>query len=379
MAVMIWAWLILSYLSLFILGFSDNLRGPLFPEILKHFQISDTKGALFFSLTSLVSFLFSLMAIPILNRMSFLRLLQWALVMMSMALLGFSQAPDFAWFLGAAALLGAAMGFMGVAQNSLATRAAPRHLRGQVLSGLHSMYGLASFIAPLIVGIGLEKGRAWNDYFILASLLALAVVLLSFALPKVNPTSQVEEKDHPGAPVPKSLSLWLSLMIGFYVIAEILVGTRLSLYSIREYHISSAQASQHVTLFYLGLLSARIAGIFIRWPGSSIFQLATSLIISLVGYGLGLYVSPWFFALTGLGMSIFYPTSLAYASQFFPKSEGVIFSLIMAAQSILIVSMHLGVGFVSDLWSIKVAFHLGLVFLLIAAFCLWRVEVEKSR
>lgn len=379
MARMIWSWLILSYLSLFILGFSDNLRGPLFYEIINHFQVSDTKGALFFSTSSLFAFTMSLLAIPILNRISFLRLLQWSLFMMALAMLGLSQAPNYIWFLASSAMMGGAMGFMAVAQNSLASRACPPKVRSRVLSGLHSMYGLASFMAPLLVGIGLQKGRIWNDYFILASFLAIFVAVLTFFLPKANPITHEEDKDEASAPAPKRIAFWLSFMVGFYVIAEILVGTRLSLYTIREYGITTAEASRYVTFFYLGLLAFRLAGVFVKWPGSYMAQLATSLLVSSIGYLLGLYAHPAFFALTGLGMAIFYPTALAYATQFFPRGEGVIFSLITAAQSILIVTMHLVVGYVSDQTNLKTAFHLGLLFLAVAAVCLWRVEVEKPK
>ncbi len=379
MAAMIWSWLILSYLSLFILGFSDNLRGPLFYEVIQHFQVTDTVGALFFSVSSFLAFLCSLLAIPLLKSMSFLRLLQLALVIMALGLFGLSQAPHYTLFLVSVGAFGGAMGFMGVAQNALASQAAPEHLRSQVLSGLHSMYGLASFMAPLSVGLGLGRGLSWNDYFVLASAMALLVLIASFFLPPAR-AEIIEKNSSPPQPFrQKRLALWACGMSGFYVIAEILVGSRLSLYAIREFGLTTAEASQHVTGFYLGLLSGRIAGIFVRWPSTYRNHLAYSLAISFIGYILGLYLNPWFFILTGLGMSVFFPTVLAYAASCFRGREGVLFSLITANQSIMIVTMHILVGAVSDWYDIKWAFHLGLMFLVLSALSLWRFEVEKNR
>ena len=49
----IWPLILISFASLFVFGISDNIRGPLFPEILKEFNISDSMGSLMFALSSL--------------------------------------------------------------------------------------------------------------------------------------------------------------------------------------------------------------------------------------------------------------------------------------------------------------------------------------
>jgi len=157
------------------------------------------------------------------------------------------------------------------------------------------------------------------------------------------------------------------------------VSSRLSLYSIRELGLSSEQASRFVTGFFLGLLSGRVFATFVPFPGGHVRQLFVSLSLSFITQVLGLTWSPWFFVLTGLSMSVFYPICGAYIASLFPGQEGTLFSWAMAAQSLLIVVMHVGIGAITDLWGIQMAFYFGLMFLGLSGLSLWRSEVERNK
>jgi FHS family glucose/mannose:H+ symporter-like MFS transporter len=50
-----WA-IFFAFLSLFLLGLADNIRGPLFPEILQFFFVSSSKGSWSFATTSGAAF-----------------------------------------------------------------------------------------------------------------------------------------------------------------------------------------------------------------------------------------------------------------------------------------------------------------------------------
>ena len=47
-------------MSLFALGLVDNARGPVFPDILKEFSLTDTVGSLFFLVASFASLVHNL-------------------------------------------------------------------------------------------------------------------------------------------------------------------------------------------------------------------------------------------------------------------------------------------------------------------------------
>lgn len=374
--------LVICYLSMIVLGMSDNLRGPLFFDILKTYQISDTLGSLLFSGSAIMGFLSCLASIPILKKISYTQLLSFSLFLFTIGLWGMSQSPNFYTLIIFTGIMGSAMGFMGVAQNSLVALA-PQKYRVKAMSGMHSMYGVASFLAPLFVGIGLNLGLQWQSFFLIVGFLPFLLFLSSFFWIRDNSLGNLEENriethQPKNNRITKKIVLACGLL-GFYVIAEILVGSRLSLYSIREFGISSSEASRYVTGFFLGLLSGRLYGAFFKWPGSFSKQLLASLFLSFLTLILGLYINPWFFILTGLCMSLFYPVCSSYMAQLFRGQEGVLFSYLIGIQSLLIVIMHVVVGRVSDWVGLKWAFHMAFLFLIISAICLWRIEVENRK
>jgi FHS family glucose/mannose:H+ symporter-like MFS transporter len=371
--------IILCYLSMLVLGFSDNLRGPLFFEILKSYGVSDSLGALIFSASSICGFFTSLFSIRILKKLTLNHLLSLSLFLFAVSLFGISQSHEFWLALCFFGLMGASMGFMGVAQNSLVSMTDAK-IRIRAMSGLHAMYGLASLLAPLAVGMGLQKGWHWSTFFQIAACLPFVLFVSSFLWVKKRKLKDTVVSEKPSHQLKFNSSVfWACGLLASYVIAEILVASRLSLYSIREFNLSSSEASRFVTGFFLGLLSGRLLGAFIKWPGTFQTQLFVSLLASFIFTGLGLYMSPWYFILTGFAMSVFYPVCSSFLAEKFRGHEGVIFSYANAAQAISIVVMQSVVGWISDYQGIRYAMHLTFLFLFISLICLWRLSFDRHK
>ncbi|MFN9066427.1 MAG: hypothetical protein ACK5V3_04315 [Bdellovibrionales bacterium] len=87
--------IVLCYLSMLVLGFSDNLRGPLFFEILKSYGVSDSFGALIFSGSSVCGFFTSLFSIRLLKLLTLNHLLSLSLFLFAVSLFGISQSHEF--------------------------------------------------------------------------------------------------------------------------------------------------------------------------------------------------------------------------------------------------------------------------------------------
>lgn len=375
-------WLCFAFLSMFVLGFVDNIRGPLFFNILQDFKLTDLQGAWFYSASSLMGFFASLLSVYFLKKFHLLQLLVFSIIVMSAAVLGIGFFENFYLFLMAAGGLGISMGFMGVAQNSSISFLTSKETQSKAYAALHSMYGLSSVLAPIVVGLGLSAGWHWRDFFTVSAV----AIFIFFIIALISPFPQWA-KDHRTTPAPEKntirglgrVSIFMSLSLAFYVIAEILIGSRLSLYTIRELGLTAEQASLYVTGFYIGLLLGRVLAIVVKYPGPYRYQLYVSMTLSLITMLAGLYHNPWWFSLTGFTMSGFYPTFVVYLSDIYQKRIGVMMSLVIAFQSFSIVMMHQIVGFVSDLSGIRMAFHIGLVFILLSIFFLWRGEVERQK
>ncbi|MBX2986897.1 MAG: MFS transporter [Bdellovibrionaceae bacterium] len=365
---------ILAYLSLFAYGLGDNIRGPLYPEILRAYELSNTAGSWVFGLSSLAGVLGSLASHAFFRRWDRVRTLNFSLVVMAFSLAGMGLAPDFFWMLAACAGFGFSMGLISVCQNALASVGAPEHRRRQILGGLHSMYGLASLLAPMLVAVLVPWTGSWRSPFLMAAAVtALLAVWTLWKLPR-EPEETLHKGSHRsargGPPPRRAEQLWVSVILSCYVVAEILIGTRLALYLRRESGADLESSSLAVTMFFVGLLAGRLLMAVLPGTGSLRRILAGSLIGSISLLILGLQGWTWGLILSGLAMAPFYPVVVAFIAQQIPRHIDSTMSWALTLQSFMVVVMHVLVGWLTDehgihaaLWTGPAVLAVSLIFL----------------
>lgn len=366
---MVWPFIILSYFSLFIFGLTDNLRGPLFPEILKTFEVSDSFGSWMFAISSISGVISSYFTRHLLRRFDRMSVLQGGCLAMILALIGLAWAPHFYVFLGFCMLLGLSLGIIGLIPNVLVPLGAPSSLKQRLLAGLHAMYGLASFCAPLVVAqVGGMTGN-WRYVFVVAILGPLSLLLYSIHSSHANlhkkPQPRLEEHKHKAR---KFLGpqVFLALMVSFDVAGEIMISSRLALYMRREWNFDLQQSSLYVTYFFIAMLVGRSLFAFVHFKQSVRTLLSASIILTIVTGFAGLYLHPIFLALTGFTIAPFYPLSISFISGEFPGELDDAVSYMMATDSLMLVLMHLSVGSLTDLFGIHQAMLVGMGFFAIS-------------
>lgn len=368
---MIWGYIVLAYLSLFALGMADNVRGPLFPEILKSFSISDTQGAIYYATSSFCGFFGSLLVRALLQRWSRVRTLQFSVVLMTVGLVGMGLVSDFRWMLVFSGIFGASLGVVGVVQNVLVSEGSLPQKRQQMLSGLHATYGIASLLAPLAVAAISSWLGSWRYVFLIVSVVPGALLLGSAfwrdpqgqkkgeaKVPRVSSPVQ-SSRDHFG-------QIYLAVTFAFYVLAEIMVSTRLSLYTRRELHLDLQESSFYLTGFFGCVLAGRLLFTFFHFKWPLRHMLSVFLVSSAACISLGLTGHPLFLALSGFFMAPFYPLAMAYISGHYEKNMDSAISYCMAIQSFLTVAMHGVVGYLTDQHGISAALWVGPLALLVS-------------
>ncbi|MNJ94692.1 putative transporter [compost metagenome] len=360
---MFWPYIIISYLTLFTFGLCDNIRGPLFPEILKHFAVSDTEGSTIFAFGAAAGFFGSLATRALIARMNRIQLLRLAAALQLMALLGLAFSTHFSVFLIFSILFGWSLGSMGFLPNVLVNIGAPPQHRQRALSGLHSMYGCASFLAPLLVAGVAWSGFDWRMSFILCGILPLSLLLYSLKVPAFCPSPE-EEPQNTRPSGFKSLKarkpqLFLALMMSFYVVAEILISSRLALFMRREWGFDLEQSSLYLTAFFACMLVGRVIFIFVSFSRPLVFQLSISLLATALSMTLGVFGHPGFFVLSGLTMAPFFPLAVAFIAAEFPEDLDSAMSFLIAADFLMLILMHLSVGYLTDLFGISRALLVG--------------------
>jgi len=369
----IWA-LVFAFASLFTLGLADNIRGTLFPEILNQFQISNTLGSWLFATSSGAAFVAGITSTTYLRRYTISSLLFTGVLLLTvgLAIMGFSI--NFNWLIAGSMFLGLGIGYMGVSQNLLVAESAEGKDRSKALSGLHGMYGLASFIAPLLAATTTKAYGNWSGAFYVVAVVGVLFLITQLLItphpkftvhsPKVNP-DEVNKKR-----VSKKALTMVSFFFGFYVVAEILISSRLALYMRTYYEMDLVQSAQYVTLFFLFLLVGRVSFAFIHLPFSLKSQLNGFLIGTLVFLVMGLKLHPFFLALSGLTMAPYYPLCVSYISEISGDLSRTFLSVAMSFQSLAVVAMHLGVGYMTDHYGLAFAFGVGILALVISIVCL---------
>ncbi len=370
----------MTYLSLFGLGLTDNLRGSLFPEILKTFALTNTQGAWFFILTSSFAVLAGYSTHAISQKFSTLSVLKTGVVFMGLGALLIYMASQFSFLLIGCAVLGIGFGFLGVTQNVIITEVTSPPITKKVLSGLHSMYGFASFLSPLLVSTFAIQSISWRYLFLGASLIifliAIGALTLSAPLPSKDNVFKKPPRER-GIFIVESEKMFFATILSSYVAMELLISTRLTTYLTVTYQWPLEWASNYLTYFFIALLLGRLLFSFFHPPISTKKTLLISLMGSLLLIAFGLRIDPLYLSLSGFFMAPFYPLAMALLAELFPQKISSTVSLSISMQSAFVILMNLLIGILSDHYGIATAMYASLFFGGLSWFLLMRLPSKE--
>ena len=185
------------------------------------------------------------------------------------------------------------------------------------------------------------------------------VLLGSFLKGRKGLEKEEKKSIHEVGALDKGKVFRLAMAFSLYVVSEILVSSRLSLFLRRDYNYDLAEASRALFVFFVFLLAGRLVSSFIHWGNSLRQALLWSLLSTGIILSLGLMVNPWFLVLAGLTMAPFYPLAISFMSEVFPGHVQSVIGWAMSLQSLCVVSMHVGVGRFSDSFGLAAALWLG--------------------
>jgi MFS family permease len=376
----VWPFIFLTYLSIFCLGFLDNIRGPLFSEILKAFALSDGQGAWFFTVASIFSLLGSVISYFIANNTDRIRGLRLSLLMLFLGGITISLSLNIFMLLLGAAILGIGFGLSGALQSVLVTIGASSHRRQQFVTGLHAMYGLASLLAPLLAASIMRFTSQWRWVFVVSSCFPLFVILYTFFF--TPDLFHRAKKHHDEVKIKTKIitfdKLFLAIILGIYTMVELMVSTRLSLYLQRKYFFTLERSSLHLSYFYLVFLFGRLVFSIKKFNFQLKDQIAILLLISVCTLTVGIALEPWFLIISAFFMAPCFPLCITYISEKYKHDLDSTMLVAFALQAILVVCMHIAVGYLSDIFGLDRVIWIGPFFLLVSFFLLLLYEKNKT-
>lgn len=350
--------LLAAFSSMFVFNLANNIQGPLFPEILNAYHLTDQVGAIMFALNCAGSTLGALLSRSWLRRFSRIATLQHSIFGSVLGFVVMGVAPTFWILVFGATMVGFFGGMMSVIQNTLGAIASRPERRTQVLGGLHAMYGIASFLSPLLVTVVVLWSGTWRAPFFVAAVPLIGLLIWSW--------QHFKKADHV-APVAKSVgffqvsrqTVWLGVAIAGYGLAEAVMTSRLSLFMRRVQGQDLTVANSYVTGFFICMLLTRLAMIARPFHGPVRGPICFLLFGAGALFAIGLIGDPRLLMVSGLLMGPTYPLMVNFLRQEFGEHLDGIIGWVLTVQGAFTVAMHLSVGWLTDATGLRMAMMIG--------------------
>lgn len=356
-----WNMLILAYISLFMMGLIDNSRGPVYPDLLKTFSFTTAQGSLIFSIASGSGLIINITSRYWLKWVGAAWGIHFSLAFMFLGTILMGASPSLplstSMLYIASFILGIGLSGCGIAMNILVGQGAPEKYRRRAFAGLHSTYGIASFVAPFFIFLTLKMNYLWNQYFIILSFIPLLFIILMIPITPNKKDQSSEALKQMLAPFNLAKRLPYAILFGSYVASEVLVSSRLVLVMQEVYNYSEKVSGQMLSLFFFCLTAGRLTFAFLPITKiRSTTLMYSSLIGAILLYLLGYFVSPWFYPLTALSMSFFFPVGIDWLSERFPQHSNFMTATAMTSIGFALIIGHFTFGEIAKVISIQAAF-----------------------
>lgn len=368
-----WHSVAFAYTSLFLYGLLDNIRGPIFPDLLKKFDLTNLSGSYYFSLNSLVFMASAGLAPLILKKMGYLLVFRVALILIFLSQIIAALAPGFSWFLVSSILMGSGVGVISVMQNIWVLIASPSNQLPKIMNGLHAQYAAASLLAPLLVSLIFSQSLGFQFVYWLSAGMTLLLIIYAFLIKEImQPPLAENNLDFSKKPI-NSWSwryLGFAILLATYVAGEVLISSRMTQFMVDQHGFNKSVASLWTSTFFVGLLSGRLLFTFIHFATPARHMLVRIYAVVLVFQFLGIWLHPGFLVATGFVLGPIYAMTMTLVKEDFPFAMEKVTAIATVVTGVFIITMHSLAGYLTDIYGIQKALVLATVFFLIGWFLL---------
>jgi MFS transporter, FHS family, glucose/mannose:H+ symporter len=369
------------FLSFFVFGFTDNLKGPTLPSMIHELNIDyGTSGNIFFGeyfgfvITSLIAGILA-------DRFGLKVILILAGGLLAAGVAGYSTFSNTMILTASLFSVGLGLGAIELGANATIVQIHTKKT-GLYLNLMAVLHGLASLIAPLFAGWLLGLNISWRTIYRWdIPLIALFVLLLLFLqFPKAQEqNNSIDFKNIPNFAF-KGILPWFYAAIAFYVAAEIGVGSWLVTFLQETRGQSILASNQNLSLFFGLLTLGRLVGGFIvhrlGYLRSILFASIGSLACILLGTFTNFSV---FFPITGFFFSIIFPTFTAAVSENLKENTNTILGVLFTFAGIGGLLGPWIIAWASDLLGLKLGFaFIGIFTVLLVASVLMLLKGVKN-
>ena len=356
------------FLSFFVFGFTDNLKGPTLPAMLAELNITyGTGGNIFFG--EYLGFLIATLITGILaDRFGLKSVILLAGVFLGIGVGGYSFFQSAILLSGSLFVLGMGLGALELGPNAIIV-SLHHERKGLYLNLMAVLHGLGSLIAPLFAGWLLSINMSWRLIYrwdiLLIALFVLIFIFLRF--PKAEEKAQLDFRHIPQIAFKGQLP-WFYAAITFYVAAEIGLASWLVTFLQETRNISVTASNQSLSLFFAMLMIGRLlGGFFVHRIGylRSILFMTIGGIICIVAGLFGPHEISFLLAMTGFFLSIIFPTITAAVSDTHTENANTVLGVLFTFAGLGGVIGPWLIAWSSDLFGLQTGLSLIILFMLI--------------
>ena len=319
----------ITYLMFMMFAMTTDSVGVIIPAVIKTFHLSMTAASAFHyaSMTGIAVAAIGLGFIAdLLGRKTTIVL---GLALFAAASYLFAGVRSYLWFVALLAVSGIAIGVFKTGALALIgdiSQSTREHT--STMNMVEGFFGVGSIIGPAIVARLLLGGFSWKWLYVIAG--TLCTLLLATALvvkypQTMKPSAEPIDLRRTFHLLKNPFALGFSAALFLYVIVECAVYVWLPEYLLQHKTSSAFMAAYVVAIFFILRAAGRFLGAWVitRWQWATVVMVFSgAVLVCFVGgvFG-GTDAAVYLLALSGLFMSILYPTLNSKGISCFPKSE----------------------------------------------------------
>lgn len=334
----------LTYLMFMMFAMTSDSVGEIIKEVKIAFSVTNAQASLMHSLPMLGIALSGLFLGFLADKLGRKPTIIIGLALFGLACYSFLAAHDFVFIVSLMTLSGVAVGvFKTGALALIGDISTSTRQHTATMNGAEAFFGVGAIIGPLIVAYLIHQGVAWQWLYVIAGGVCTLLIIVALAVkyPRYERhASHTEEKVSIGkslALVKNPYALGFSLGAFLYVAAESAIyvwmpsylvcdaTTVRATYDCYSQGFSQTLAIYSVTAFFILRAAGRFVGIWMmsHFNWALVLMLFSGAIVVCFVGGLvgGKSVALFLFPLTGIFMSVIYPTFNSKGISCFPKHQ----------------------------------------------------------
>jgi fucose permease len=383
---------LLTFLMFTMFAMTTDSVGTIIDAVMKQYKLSNVAASAFHYANMAAIALAGIFLGFLADKLGRKKTIVLGLVIFALNSFLFAAGNDYWYFIALLFVSGVSIGIFKTGSLALIgdiSVSTAEHTR--IMNTLEGFFGVGAIIGPAIIAAMLNANFSWKWLYVIAGGLCTLLIITALLVKYPKTVKSVEEPINFRRTIrmmSNPYALGFSTCIFLYVAAECAVYVWLPRY-VEGYSGSFASLAVYaVPVFFILRAFGRFLGIWVlnrfAWTSvMAIFGLAIFLCFALGTFG-GLSIAIWMFPLSGLFMSMIYPTLNSKGISCFPKTEhGAVSGVILFFTCIAAAVGPLAMAKVSDMFGhLKFGFVLASVFaaLLFAGLLLnWIYNPAKER